>query len=659
MRRKIIVSLVILTLVTSFLVVFTINKVKAADAYADFYPTDDTFIYKPVPDSNQGWKDHMVTRNAYGAEGSDIYQDDILVRFDISSISLGTAIISATLNLYYYQYADNNPVGRELNLYRVTSDWDENTVTWDTQPSYASSPTTYSTVPSSYDWMSWDVSDDIQSYVNGENPNYGWKITDENYWGTGNIPITYFRTKEYGEFIPYLEVEFADVYVDDDAAPSWYDSNHVKTIQEGINNASVGETVYVYSGIYYENVEITKDSVKLVGEDKHSTVIDADMSGDGILISIPSNNIAISNFTIRNAEGCGIIFYDPVSGRNCKFNRVSDCIIHNNSVNENWKSGFGIHFGGHDAHMEDNRIINCEIYNNDASGIITYSSAYGQVIDNKILSCKVYNNGFEGWFSGSLSKAGISVAGSNGYNRNTIISQCEIYNNAGDGIFKPRGIKASGTQIYENFIYNNTLYAINISGSCNNDIIFHNNFINNGINEFDDGINTWYNETLQEGNYWDDYSGADTDGDGIGDTPYDIPGGSNQDRYPLGYFKHPPVANFTYAPPNPLNTDNVQFNDTSTDPDGIIVTWWWEFGDGYYSELQDPQHHYSKNGIYNVSLKIITENGFISVKYKTIYVTSVLADMNGDEKLNSGDVRYLAIYVASQGKHPDFSPLYP
>ena len=30
----------------------------------------------------------------------------------------------------------------------------------------------------------------------------------------------------------------ADIYVDDNAASGWYDSSHVHTIQEGINNAS-------------------------------------------------------------------------------------------------------------------------------------------------------------------------------------------------------------------------------------------------------------------------------------------------------------------------------------------------------------------------------------------------------------------------------------
>jgi hypothetical protein len=85
--------------------------------------------------------------------------------------------------------------------------------------------------------------------------------------------------------------------------------------------------------------------------------------------------------------------------------------------------------------------------------------------------------------------------------------------------------------------------------------IYNNDFKNNDQHSFDQGINDIGNHMTcwsyyvgnpftgrNEGNYWDDYTGEDLyhgddqdipGSDGIGDTPYNIPGGDNKDYYPL------------------------------------------------------------------------------------------------------------------------------
>jgi parallel beta-helix repeat protein len=62
--------------------------------------------------------------------------------------------------------------------------------------------------------------------------------------------------------------------------------------------------------------------------------------------------------------------------------------------------------------------------------------------------------------------------------------------------------------------------------------IFHNNFINNTQQFIGYGTENLWNNGC-EGNYWSDYTGVDSDGDGIGDTPYIIDYGGNSDNYPL------------------------------------------------------------------------------------------------------------------------------
>jgi parallel beta-helix repeat protein len=61
-------------------------------------------------------------------------------------------------------------------------------------------------------------------------------------------------------------------------------------------------------------------------------------------------------------------------------------------------------------------------------------------------------------------------------------------------------------------------------GFSSNNTFFHNNLINNDIQAFvfTGYANTWDDGYPSGGNYWSDYTGVDTNGDGIGDTPYVI-----------------------------------------------------------------------------------------------------------------------------------------
>lgn len=90
---------------------------------------------------------------------------------------------------------------------------------------------------------------------------------------------------------------------------------------------------------------------------------------------------------------------------------------------------------------------------------------------------------------------------------------------------------SSNNTIVNNMISTNVGPGIFLYYNCDNNKIYNNNFINNSPNAKDYTNNIWDNGKY--GNYWDDYNGTDEDDDGIGDTPYSISGGNNQDLYPL------------------------------------------------------------------------------------------------------------------------------
>ena len=83
-----------------------------------------------------------------------------------------------------------------------------------------------------------------------------------------------------------------------------------------------------------------------------------------------------------------------------------------------------------------------------------------------------------------------------------------------------------------------------------------------------------------------------------------------------------PIADFEYMPSEPTEYDIVEFTDLSYDTDGTIVSWWWDFGDGYCSDLQNPVHCYYHEGNYVVNLTVTDDDWAKGSKEMSVFIVN-------------------------------------
>jgi PKD repeat protein len=98
-----------------------------------------------------------------------------------------------------------------------------------------------------------------------------------------------------------------------------------------------------------------------------------------------------------------------------------------------------------------------------------------------------------------------------------------------------------------------------------------------------------------------------------------------------------PVSNFTFVA---TGLDTV-FQDTSTDSNGTLVSWQWDFGDGTQSSIQNPSHSYASAGPYVVKLTVTDNESGSNAVTKNVSVAAIAVVAPPSKKKGSGSSDWL------------------
>ncbi|MHA1275031.1 MAG: right-handed parallel beta-helix repeat-containing protein, partial [Promethearchaeota archaeon] len=318
-------------------------------------------------------------------------------------------------------------------------------------------------------------------------------------WNSCNNSIinnVIFNNSLYGIYLSYSD---NSSIISNDISLNNYDGIHIKDS----NNNSIIKNDITYNT--YDGIDLYNSNEYLVDNNNASYNYQHGISlRNGNTIGIVNNNTCIKNeyygIYINEGENVNLsqnILKNNSYGINIRWLKYS--ILKNNSITDN---DYGVYL--YWAH--NNTLMFNNVSYNRNNGIWLY----GAKENNLSLNWIEFNN--------------FGVILEQDTNENKLFNNTFYHNHNYSILIKPDGLIPDGNSIfYNDFIYNN----------------------NGGIQALDNGTNNKWNFTTG-GNYWSDYSGIDSNGDGFGDTDYYLDGTSNsKDSMPLmvPIFNTPPQIN--------------------------------------------------------------------------------------------------------------------
>lgn len=98
--------------------------------------------------------------------------------------------------------------------------------------------------------------------------------------------------------------------------------------------------------------------------------------------------------------------------------------------------------------------------------------------------------------------------------------------------------------------------------------------------------------------------------------------GSDTTSFQLTALPQPPSVTALADPINTKKRSPVNFTADAVDPDGYIVSFLWDFGDGKYSVDPAPAHSYNRAGDYTATVVVTDNDGLEASDSIIIHVTN-------------------------------------
>jgi hypothetical protein len=173
-----------------------------------FFPLADTHVGSFSPDLVYHNSINLDVISSSGNVGNR--RTWLIFNLNINSTGTITNIINVTLAIYRYGTGYNYPTGRTYELYNSSTSWNENSLTWNTQPSPITLQST-SIMSSGAMWEYWNISNNsISRFINGNNISYVIKDSVES---STTIYDSLFKTRENNSYSPNITICYSNTTI--------------------------------------------------------------------------------------------------------------------------------------------------------------------------------------------------------------------------------------------------------------------------------------------------------------------------------------------------------------------------------------------------------------------------------------------------------------